>query len=39
MDAFDSDVRPVLEQVRVELGGAADPLAEYRRSGYQERIE
>jgi L-rhamnose isomerase/sugar isomerase len=37
-DAFDTDVRPLLLQVRVELGAEADPLAAYRRTGYYERV-
>jgi len=37
-DAFRTDVRPLLAQVRVEMGLAADPLAAYRASGYAERI-
>ena len=32
-------IEPLLAQVREELGGAADPLAEYRASGYQQKIE
>lgn len=39
MDAFETDVRPLLAQVRQSMGGAADPLAAYAASGYQERIE
>lgn len=39
MDAFETDVRPLLALVRTELGGAADPLAAYRQSGYQQKIE
>lgn len=37
-DAFDTDVRPLLAAVRVELGAEADPLAAYRRSGYFAKI-
>ncbi|NPV08077.1 MAG: L-rhamnose isomerase [Anaerolineae bacterium] len=36
--AYDTDVRPLLAQVRVEMGLEPDPLAAYRASGYQERI-
>ena len=36
--AFDTDVRPLLAQVRLELGAEADPLGAYRQSGYFERI-
>ena len=36
--AFDTDVRPLLAQVRLDLGAAADPLAAYRAGGYYEKI-
>ena len=36
--AFDTDVRPLLAQVRLDLGAAAEPLASYRASGYYEKI-
>jgi L-rhamnose isomerase/sugar isomerase len=35
--AYAEDVRPLCAKVRSELGGAADPLGEYRRSGRAER--
>jgi len=35
--AWDTDVRPLLARVRIDLGAAADPLAAYRNSGYFER--
>ena len=38
MDAYHTDVRPLLAELRVELGLDPDPVAAYRRSGYQERI-
>ncbi len=38
LDAFETDVRPLLAQVRQEMGLAADPIAAYRASGYQEKI-
>jgi L-rhamnose isomerase/sugar isomerase len=38
MDAFNTDVRPLLREVRQELGIDPDPLAAYRRSGWAERI-
>ncbi|KAA5835208.1 L-rhamnose isomerase [Saccharopolyspora hirsuta] len=38
MDAFRTDVRPLLGELRAELGLDPDPLAAYLRSGYQERI-
>ncbi len=39
MDAFETDVRPLVAQVRVGQGAAADPLAAYNASGYQAQIE
>ncbi|MFJ9352191.1 L-rhamnose isomerase [Streptomyces sp. NPDC101237] len=38
MDAYDTDVRPLLREVRDEMGLDPDPLAAYRRSGWAERI-
>jgi L-rhamnose isomerase/sugar isomerase len=38
-DAYRSDVRPLLVQVREELGLAPDPLTAYRASGYEEKIQ
>lgn len=38
MDAFNTDVRPLLAAVREELGLAPDPFAAYLASGNQERI-
>ena len=38
MDAFDTDVRPLLAQLRTDTGLDPDPLAAYHRSGYYERI-
>ncbi len=38
MDAFNTDVRPLLADLRTENGLDPDPMAAYRRSGYQERI-
>lgn len=37
-DAYLTDVRPLLAEVRDELGIASDPLAAFRSSGYMERI-
>jgi L-rhamnose isomerase/sugar isomerase len=37
-DAFRTDVRPVLEQVRAEMDLPTDPIAAYQASGYEERI-
>jgi L-rhamnose isomerase/sugar isomerase len=39
VEAFETDVRPLLAQVREGMGAAADPLRAYATSGYQERIE
>ncbi len=36
LDAFAADVRPLCARVRGELGAAADPVAEFRASGYSE---
>lgn len=36
--AYETDVRPLLAEVRTELSAAADPIAEYRASGYAERV-
>ena len=38
MDAFSSDVRPLLGELREEQGLDPDPLAAYAASGYFERI-
>ncbi len=38
MDAYNTDVRPLLAEVREELGLNPDPLAAYRASGWAERI-
>ncbi|TDE89205.1 L-rhamnose isomerase [Occultella glacieicola] len=38
MDAYNTDVRPLLAQVREDQGLAADPIAAYRASGYGEKI-
>ncbi|MEU6196161.1 L-rhamnose isomerase [Streptomyces sp. NPDC047061] len=38
MDAYDTDVRPLLREVRGEMGLDPDPLGAYRRSGWAERI-
>jgi L-rhamnose isomerase/sugar isomerase len=37
-EAYRTDVRPLLAQVREELGLAADPIAAYKASGYEEKI-
>ena len=38
MDAYNTDVRPLLAQMRVDAGLDPDPIAAYARSGYAERI-
>jgi L-rhamnose isomerase/sugar isomerase len=39
MDAYNTDVRPILAELRTETGLDPDPIAAYHRSGYQQRIE
>ncbi|MGW6305222.1 L-rhamnose isomerase [Streptomyces niveus] len=38
MDAYNTDVRPLVAEVRSELGADADPVAAYHASGYGKRI-
>jgi len=38
MDAYNTDVRPLLGEVRADAGLDPDPVGAYRRSGYQEKI-
>ncbi|WP_410808900.1 L-rhamnose isomerase [Micromonospora sp. 067-2] len=38
MDAYNTDVRPLLRELRTEQGLDPDPMAAYARSGYFERI-
>jgi L-rhamnose isomerase / sugar isomerase len=38
MDAYNTDVRPLLAELRAEQGLDPDPMAAYARSGYPERI-
>jgi L-rhamnose isomerase / sugar isomerase len=38
MDAYNTDVRPLLAELRTELGLDPDPMAAYARSGYGQRI-
>lgn len=38
MDAYDTDVRPLLRELREDMGLDPDPMGAYRRSGYFERI-
>lgn len=39
MDAYNTDVRPMLAEVRADAGLDPDPVGAYHRSGYQKRIE
>jgi len=38
IDAYNSDVRPLLAEVRTEMGIDPDPLGAFARSGYYERV-
>ncbi|CAM5308841.1 putative sugar isomerase [Streptomyces afghaniensis 772] len=38
MDAYNTDVRPLLREVREEMGLDPEPIAAYRRSGWAEQI-
>lgn len=38
MDAFQTDVRPLLAEFRAKIGVPTDPIAEHRASGYAERV-
>jgi L-rhamnose isomerase len=38
MDAYNTDVRPLLADLRTDMGLDPDPIAAYHRSGYAERI-
>jgi L-rhamnose isomerase/sugar isomerase len=38
MDAYNSDVRPLLGELRTDMGLDPDPVAAYHRSGYAEKI-
>ena len=35
---FETDVTPILQRVRLEAGGAIDPVGAYRASGYRRRV-
>jgi len=39
MDAFNTDVRPLLRQLREEMGLDPDPIAAFKRSGYYEKVK
>jgi L-rhamnose isomerase / sugar isomerase len=38
MDAYNTDVRPLLRELREDMGVDPDPLDAYRRSGYAEKV-
>ena len=38
VEAYETDVRPILAEARKELGIDADPVAALQRSGYVERV-
>jgi L-rhamnose isomerase/sugar isomerase len=38
MDAYNTDVRPLLAELRAEMGLGPDPIAAYHRSGYAQKI-
>ena len=38
LDAYNTDVRPLCARTREDLGGAADPIAAFKESGYAERV-
>ena len=36
--AFHTDVTPLLQKIRMDAGGAVDPVAAYRASGYRQQM-
>ena len=38
LDAFETDVRPLLARLREKIGVEPDPVEAFRRSGYAERL-
>ena len=38
MDAYNTDVRPLLAELRADMGLDPDPIAAYHRSGYGDKI-
>ena len=38
MDAYNTDVRPLLAELREEMGIDPDPVGAYLRSGYAEKV-
>ncbi len=39
MDAYNTDVRPLLRDLRADMGLDPDPIAAYKRSGYYETVQ
>jgi L-rhamnose isomerase/sugar isomerase len=39
MDAYNTDVRPMLRELREDMGLDPDPIAAYKRSGYLEKVK
>jgi len=39
MDAYNTDVRPLLRQLREDMGLDPDPIGAYKRSGYLEKVK
>jgi L-rhamnose isomerase / sugar isomerase len=38
LEAFNTDVRPLCAKVREDLGASADPISDFRESGYLEKV-
>lgn len=38
LEAFETNVRPLLARLRAELGGEADPVAAFRTQGHAEQL-
>ncbi len=38
MDAYETDVRPLLMQIRTEMGLAPDPMAQYHNDDYAQQV-
>ena len=39
MDAYETDVQPLLKKVRAEMGRDPDPILAYREGGYAQKID
>jgi L-rhamnose isomerase/sugar isomerase len=39
MDAYNTDVRPLLRELRADMGLDPDPIGAYKRSGYLEKVK